>query len=494
MVRTRILLWVMTFAVFVAAGYGGVRSSDGEIQFRTAERLAFHSTWAVEKELESWPGFGLATGIDGNRYSVFSPLQPLALASVLRFLDPVAQRLAQSGFAVPNSPYVDSAGADKRLEDSRRFVLFPVQAIVSASAVLFFYLIALSLSGSSKGALFAAIAFGWATPVWTYSGTFFSEPWALTLQLLSILMLLRSWSAGSARSGLLLLSGFFSGLAVTAHISAALWVPFALLLCSVETRRFRDLFSAQNLRRIVVFALGLLPLLSALLWFNFMRFGNVLETGRFVDPRAATTFGYGRFILPDESLLALILSPGKGLLVYMPICLLGLLAWPTFYRRWPWMAKVTLAAGFFRLVFIASRSDWHGGFGLGPRYLVLLLPLVLLSLPFAFAAVDRQRERILFVLLALCICEQAYFANVEIFSFYHSAVHAADAAGVDIFENNRIYSDWSLSPFSPKARLEVAPWVARRLGLSFVESVGLLFAAVALGSVALFRAVRAKDV
>ena len=38
------------------------------------------------------------------------------------------------------------------------------------------------------------------------------------------------------------------------------------------------------------------------------------------------------------------------------------------------------AAAIFRYAFIAARSDWHGGFSVGPRYLMMVIPFLLLPL------------------------------------------------------------------------------------------------------------------
>ena len=74
------------------------------------------------------------------------------------------------------------------------------------------------------------------------------------------------------------------------------------------------------------------------------------------------------------------MSPGKGLLFFCPIILLGLFAVPALLRRHRVLCLTLVSAVLGRLVIVASRSDWHGGFGPGPRYLLLIIPLLLVPL------------------------------------------------------------------------------------------------------------------
>jgi hypothetical protein len=63
------------------------------------------------------------------------------------------------------------------------------------------------------------------------------------------------------------------------------------------------------------------------------------------------------------------LSPAsnKGLLLYCPIVVLALIAWPRFARLRLHLALTpSRPTWIFRILFIASRSDWTGGFSLDP--------------------------------------------------------------------------------------------------------------------------------
>lgn len=468
---------LVVFLVYSLSGYGGVRSPDGEIQYRSAEALAFRGEWAITEDLWAWPGFGLSTGIDGKRYSIFGPFGPILLSSWIRLSEPIARHLSSSSTVVlPASHYVGNinqnlkgiAPASLRLQHARRFVASFFEAFLAALAVAVFFLFARDLTGSTPAGIFSAMMLGFATPLWSYSGTFFGEPLALLCMVLALWCILKE---------LYLVAGVMAGLAAAAHISALLWAPFFAMILSFRCRGIRECFDRSYIPKFLKFSLGLVGPLAALAYFNYRRFGSFFETGRQLGTQAARHYGYGELILPDSSLLGLLVSPGKGLLVLVPLVLVALFFWQRFYREVPWAATVLLAGVLFRLLFIACRSDWHGGFCLGPRYLLLVLPVALIPLAFLLRDEVRLRGSIA-ALCAAAIFQQAIFVSIEIFAMYHSLILEFDGRGIDLFENERLYWGWEFSPLAQGWRFPVSPWIMKLLGIGVLGSAGLLAVSV----------------
>jgi hypothetical protein len=223
--------------------------------------------------------------------------------------------------------------------------------------------------------------------------------------------------------------------------------------------------------------------LAALGYFNYTRFGNVLQLGYTSNPNVS----YGAFVAPWQGLMGLLLSSGKGLLWYCPVVMVGLILWRSFHTRFPALSITLLSAVMFRVCFIASRSDWHAGFSLGPRYLVLIVPLLILPAGETVAAWLRK-EHIsklwLFSLLTLVfISEQLYFSVGEIFSFFHTIKWAYTLNGVDPFFHDIIYLDLHASPLLSLLELKRGPFLLRSLSMSnyalwgwtTVIAAGLLF-------------------
>ena len=357
-------------------------------------------------------------GLDGKRYSVFGPGQSI-MAAPLVFL---ANKLPwPNTWHIPTSHYV-SAQSIKDYFQSRkaipqkahqiRFFTSFFNSLIGAVTVLLFWFVAKESTGSENGALFAQVSFAFGTVFWHYTGTFFSEPLATAFILAALYCLLLFRKEGKGGQGAL--SGLFLGLATTVHLSAILFVPFYLYYLfrlAKDKGKWRGLLSA-----VVIFCL----LLLALGYFNYVRFGSLFETGRGVDFREE--YQYGKFISPFTGIYGLTLSGGRGLLLFCPIVLFSFYAWRNWHKEQPLLSHVMLAAFLCRLIFIASRSDWYGGFCLGPRYLLQVIPLLLLPLAHGAGKLMETRDwhfKLLFVFLLLCVCQQIYFCSGELFYWLH---------------------------------------------------------------------------
>jgi len=375
--RAAAILLVLTAAVYAATNYGGIRSPDAEIVFRVceslAERGAERGSFAVDEELQDWPGFGVSPGSDGRNYAVFGPLESILCVPLYGLAD----ALGRPPFETPLSHYIDEGivkfanGTPTQAPEVhaiRFYVSFLNSAVVAPAVLVFFFTLhrmTRRVSTSFIGALL--LAFG--SLMWPYAGTFFSEPLAIALVLLSFhLLVLADPSFGAPahpRAGLLLGAGAALGLSLTAHLTAILFLPFfGLYACSLSERAWQD-HSWLRSALLFVLAFAIPTLLLGL--HNQVRFGSPFETGRgSIDPLTALQVGYGVWIAPWRGLAGLLASPGKGLLLYSPLVIGGLLCWRSLHRKQPFLAWMLAAAIVFRFAFVAARSDWHGGYSIGP--------------------------------------------------------------------------------------------------------------------------------
>ena len=233
---------------------------------------------------------------------------------------------------------------------------------------------AVRMGATPARARFAAGALLFATPLFAYGILLFSHA-------LVAAALFGAWAAffvgpaGHARRDVL--GGALLGLAVLSEYPAA--VPaVVLVLCA----------AAVSPRRIVAISAGGAPFAVALGAWNAVCFGNpfVLSSGferaaAFRDLAASGLFGIG---LPSPSVLArLLLDPSKGLLVFTPLLLLWPWAFPAARGRTTRAGAVALAlVPASLLVLYAGYPNWHGGFTVGPRYLVAALPFLVFPLAF----------------------------------------------------------------------------------------------------------------
>jgi hypothetical protein len=468
------LLFLGAVALYSLSSYAGIRSPDSEVMFETSEALVANHSFAVSPKA-SWTGFGLAPGKDGRIYSIFGPLQAVLATPLVAAADAAAERGYFAGWVShPSLPYGNGlaialrrAPAQDFLAHARRAaVAWAFNSLVTAVGVTVLFWITLALGCRVRASLATAALYGAGSLAWPYAGTFFSEPLATTFVLLSLWRLLAIKAAGPRVQWIpLVSSGFLLGLAITTHITAVLFVPFwCWLAIGAGSWRVRW-------RPLLAWLGGLTPPLALLGAYNNARFGHLLETGRTALPGLALQFGYGVWQAPWQGLHGLLLGAGKGLFLFCPAVLIGLWAWPVFYRRHHRLALALAGAFILRWIFIACRSDWHGGFSLGPRQLVMIVPFLILPcavwLEAALAVGDRRRSVIFVVAGLAASMEQLLFVVGEIIAFFHIMALGAADSNIHIFgPEYRIYLDWDYSPLLFLLRGPRGPYLLENIHLS----------------------------
>jgi hypothetical protein len=174
------------------------------------------------------------------------------------------------------------------------------------------------------------------------------------------------------------LSGALLGLTVLSEYPAA--VPAAVLVIVASWGR-----GAGRLARI---AAGGAPFALALLVYNRLCFGGFFEmssaheaAGSFRSLASTGFFGIG---FPSVAILGRLLAdPSKGLLLFSPFLVLGLRALPAAARCLGRPAAAALAlVPLSMLLLFSGYPNWHGGFTVGPRYLVAAMPFLVFPLAF----------------------------------------------------------------------------------------------------------------
>ena len=224
-------------------------------------------------------------------------------------------------------------------------------------------------------AAFASAVLLFATPLFAYGLLLYSH--ALVAG-----CLFGAWSAffapgPGARGRRDALGGALLGLAVLSEYPAV--VPAAVLaLCA----------ALPAPRRAVAIAAGAAPFAATLFAYDTFCFGGPFALSssfeRSESFRELARHGWFGVGLPSPAVLGhLLVDPSKGLLLFTPVVLL----WPFAIRAARGRA---LGAGGLALVlvplslllFYAGYPNWHGGFTVGPRYLVAALPFLVFPLAF----------------------------------------------------------------------------------------------------------------
>jgi hypothetical protein len=161
------------------------------------------------------------------------------------------------------------------------------------------------------------------------------------------------------------------------------------------------ILSARRLRHGLLFLAGALAPLVLLASYHHAAFGSVFATAidtmdtRFVDEGALL----GVFRLPSaKAAWGITFSPYRGLFFLSPFLLLAFRAW----RRPNREATIVAAIALYFLLANASFNGWHGGWAIGPRYLIPVIPLLaLLIVRHSFGAVAKTLAAISVILILL---------------------------------------------------------------------------------------------
>jgi len=250
------------------------------------------------------------------------------------------------------------------------------------------------LGYGNRTAVLAGGVLGFATLLFPYARTLFSEAIAAPALALALCTLM-VWRAQQAQSRwLLLLSGAALGVVILVKSSNGVIAPFFLLyVVWIVLTVGASAWSGRLLRLLLAgfwFSLPLAVAVGMTLYYNWMRFGAL-----FSFPLES----FEAFSAPLLTGIAgLLLSPGKGMFWYMPVALLSLagavwvLAKPKedgIQRSDVLLSLATIVAA---IAIYAGWYDWPDGRAWGPRMIAWLSPaFVLLALPLLAVAANRTR-------------------------------------------------------------------------------------------------------
>ena len=389
---TAVLILAATFALFAL-------SSSARLQGYEAETMAvsegFVRTGHFELLKDSpFSGKNGHVGKDGRLYGRTTIVQPLLMAPVM-FV----------GY------HLDEAAGGNSTK-ARTFLARYFNSLMAAIAAAGLFLL-VSRYRPQPIAIGVALLFAVASIAWPYA-RIGMETTFMSLLVLTLLSAdwarrrpaVRSWGVTGLVAGAAMVSKPYAVVAV---------VPLALLLVP-QVRRPRRAAAATLALLLPILGWGLLTL-----WYNWTRHGSITDFGSAerTSPTLAAPFNWA----------GLLVSPGKGLLLYSPLAILGLVGLRSMWRA---ERRLTAAAmlSFAALVgFIGISSHWSEETW-GPRYIVPVAWILLL--PIAWWATTPSRMRVVKVLAILSVLVQLVAIAIP-YAGYFSA--APSLSGVPIFQN-----------------------------------------------------------
>jgi len=293
----------------------------------------------------------------------------------------------------------------------------------ATASLLFLLLIALGLPLSYSAA--TALVYGVATYAWPYAKIGFYEHFMALALVAALLLVVRFDRRKQSLWYILAFSFLLAWGTATRPTMVLAWPPILVYLYFALRRRFGPLTRQwrQYLLTAGAVVMGMAPWLAVSLWYNALR------TGAVADP------GYSGGYIVTTDLLGFLtavfgntFSTGRGFVIYSPIALLMFWGIRPLWRHWRaeslliW-ALVVLFGGFF-----CSRPGWYTIWPWGPRYLVILAPLVMVAVGFALQRLwSRSTARKLIIaLIVVSIVVQLLAIAVPYGTYLH---HVEDVTG-----------------------------------------------------------------
>jgi hypothetical protein len=432
--RLAIGLFLCFLAFYAATASGHTITIDGEYYYRAAESLALRRSFAVEPTSPSDLGRFALRAPDGQIYGKFAPLQSVVEAPFYLVARPLLSWFLGTGLP---------------LEQALR-VWVPVAstATISAALIALTALAVLALGYSRRIALAVALVLGLATLIWPYGRSEFSEPLQALLLLGAFVALRRVRPTGAGHVALL--SGLLLGLLVLAKAINLLVLPiFGLALLW----RLRHAPRRAVVEQAMLFGIAALVGVGAFCLLNLARTGSPLD------------FGYDEpFDVPLLlGLYGWTLSPGKGVLLYMPVLVAAAVAFPSFARRHGYEAAVIAATSALLVFFYARFWAWSGDWAWGTRFALPLLPLWILPIATAMSEWRLVGRALLAISVAASLAVQTLGVLVDPMSYlayYYARVSPlyGEPEGYSwaVEPLSRIHFALELSPILMHARILLA--------------------------------------
>ena len=269
-------------------------------------------------------------------------------------------------------------------------------ALTGALASYVVYLLALQYFRRSTS-IFLGFAFALSTTVWPMATYFFqSDPSALFV-LLAAYLAVRAFRKKGPAWELSTVAGLFAGVAFTVDYVNGVLFPIMVAFLLIGKRGS----VASMAQSGAGFVIGAVPGLAAIGYYNYTIFGN---------PFVGTEQSYlhvpsvlGSFTTSPAFGTALdLFSPARGLLVFAPLLVLGVMGYNGALRQRRLRTELLLFLAIFLGIFVPY-SMWYdpfGGLSYGPRFLTAAIPFLLLPAGFVVEKARRWRGWAVYALFA----------------------------------------------------------------------------------------------
>lgn len=385
------LLGLFTLSLYLLTGSSDLlHNGDTDLRIQTTQAIVEqHHLWLDHPQFID---DRVARGLGGHLYAFYAPGQSVLMIP-----------LYLAGKAIAHHLNLD-------YQTTEYYAARSLDLFLGAALAVVFFLFALTAGFRQRVAAVLTLLLAVASVAWPDAQSALEQTQVNLFLLVGVIGLWQFMRGENARSRWLLLAGTGVGLAVFTRYDALIYVPLFAGFVVLGRRPVRRRQAVEN---VALFTGALAPWLMIVAVWNIARFGSPFLTGLHED-----TLGNPTWL----GVLELTVSPGKGLLWYLPLLLMLPWAVGPFYRRSPRLSVLCASMVALPLLFYASIQYWHGDPAWGPRYLYVAVPYLLLPLGEILSTWRRRRLslRALFVAVtAVSIGVQVVAVSVTDWRFWY---------------------------------------------------------------------------
>ena len=232
---------------------------------------------------------------------------------------------------------------------------------------------------TKKTSAFVAFAYAFSTISWPFATYFFQSDVSAMLDLFAVCLAVRMARSRSSGLAVAIPCGAALGAALTVDYVNVVFVPIVSLFLLYEFRKDLVGFAKGFAGLLVTSSVGVLVLAT----YNQAAFGSPFVTTEQAYQHTSSLLGSFSYPLVEGLYLDLF-SPLRGVFVYCPILLVGLLGFYFMLRRRENASEGLLFAACF-VGILLPYSMWQdavGGEAFGPRFLIAAIPFLLLPTGF----------------------------------------------------------------------------------------------------------------
>ncbi len=283
--------------------------------------------------------------------------------------------------------------------------------VVCALIAPFFYSFLKKITNSPRYAFILTIAMCLGTALYKYSTTYYGHVLAGLFLFVAFFIWFNIKNEEQITPLKVLISGYLLGYAIITEyptLIIAFGIGLYILYILWKKKRLFDL------KTYIYLLIGVLPLASIVMAYNFAVFHHPFKTGysyelipQFLNGQHGGIMGIG---LPNLSVLFyMTLHPSMGIFWQSPFLLLSFIGWFRMWKEGQYRAEAILSFGVILVYFLMMSGYyiWWGGVAFTPRNLIPVFPFF--CVPLAF--IRKKWEVITLVILVLVALGQIFIVT-----------------------------------------------------------------------------------